>query len=222
VPGYVEADVKAAIDDPITFQDFNESLNAIYNKGAPGHLVPLMLLQLWPKNGHLKQDGLCMIICLTSGSTACLQNGSKHRVIKLAPKIAGNSELKNMRTISLYEFVQKVWITIVFKQIHLVWQNHEVLHSSQYGYRLDNGTLMALLNVVNEIEGAIYNKETKTSHSGISVEPLTQFQGTLRSWHGLDLEYCITWLSDLAVLIMEFFSPIYFSISSKQETEDCG
>jgi hypothetical protein len=32
----VEADVKAAIDNPITFQDFNEPLNAISNGGAPG------------------------------------------------------------------------------------------------------------------------------------------------------------------------------------------
>ena len=34
----VEADVKRVIDDPITFHDFNESLNAISNGGAPGPL----------------------------------------------------------------------------------------------------------------------------------------------------------------------------------------
>jgi hypothetical protein len=36
VPDYVEADVKSAIEDPINFQDFYESLNAISNGGAPG------------------------------------------------------------------------------------------------------------------------------------------------------------------------------------------
>jgi hypothetical protein len=36
VSDYVKADVKAAIGDPITFQDFNEPLNAICNEGAPG------------------------------------------------------------------------------------------------------------------------------------------------------------------------------------------
>jgi hypothetical protein len=36
VANYLEADVKAAIDDPITFQDFDESLNAISNEEAPG------------------------------------------------------------------------------------------------------------------------------------------------------------------------------------------
>jgi hypothetical protein len=61
------------------------------------------------------------------------------------------------------------------KKNHLVWHNHEVLYSDQYGFRLDNGTPMALLNVVNEIKGAIYNKETKTSRYGTSGEPLSQF-----------------------------------------------
>jgi hypothetical protein len=36
-----------------------------------------------------------------------------------------------------------------------------VLHSGQYGYRLDNGTLMALLNVANEIGRAIHKKKRK-------------------------------------------------------------
>jgi hypothetical protein len=30
----VKTDIKAAIDDPITFQDFNESLNTVFNGGA--------------------------------------------------------------------------------------------------------------------------------------------------------------------------------------------
>jgi hypothetical protein len=97
-----------------------------------------------------------------------------------------------MMPISLYEVVQKAWATIIFKQIYLVWHNQEVLHSDQYGYRLDNDTPITLLHDVNKIEGAIYNKKIKTSHSGASGELLTQFQGAFRSWHGLDLECHIT------------------------------
>jgi hypothetical protein len=32
----VEADIKVEIDDPVTFQDFNKSLNTMSNGGAPG------------------------------------------------------------------------------------------------------------------------------------------------------------------------------------------
>ena len=85
----------------------------------------------------------------------------KDKVIKLAPKIAGNTELQNMRPISLYEVVRKVWTTIIAKRINLMWHNHDILHKSQYGYKLDNGTPMPLLNVANAIEDAIHNKNSK-------------------------------------------------------------
>jgi hypothetical protein len=35
-PNYAEADIKAAIDDPIIFQDYIECLNTTSNEGAPG------------------------------------------------------------------------------------------------------------------------------------------------------------------------------------------
>jgi len=85
----------------------------------------------------------------------------RDKVIKLAPKITGNSELKNMRPISLYEVLRKTWTTIVAKRIHLAWHNNDVLHPAQYGYRLDNGTHMALFNVINQIEDATHNNKTK-------------------------------------------------------------
>ena len=85
----------------------------------------------------------------------------KDKVLKLAPKLIGNSELKNMRPISLYEILRKLWTTIVGKRIHLTWHNFRVLNGAQYGYRLDNGTHMALFNVINQIEGASHDKATK-------------------------------------------------------------
>jgi hypothetical protein len=158
VHDYVEADVTAAIEDPITFQDFNESLNAISNGGAPGPSdATANMVKAWaPKTRQLVYDHISYIWVHRT-----IPKWFKNKIIKLAPKISDNSELKNMRPISLYEVVRKTWTTIISKQIHLVWHNHEVLHSGQYGYRLDNGTPMALLNVVNEIERAIHNKETK-------------------------------------------------------------
>ena len=84
----------------------------------------------------------------------------KDKVIRLAPKVAGNSDLKNMRPISLYEVIRKIWTTIIAKRIHLVWHEHDVLKSSQYGYRLDKGTQMPLLNILNKIEAAVHDSTT--------------------------------------------------------------
>ena len=85
----------------------------------------------------------------------------KDKEIALAPKIPGNDQLDNMRPISLYEIVRKVWTTIIAKRINRVWHELGLLHPSQYGYTLDNGTQMALYTVINEIEGATDRQEPK-------------------------------------------------------------
>jgi hypothetical protein len=61
-----------------------------------------------------------------------------------------------MRSISLYEVVRKIWTTITAKRIHLVWHQNDVLHRTQYGYRLDNGTEMPLTNIINKVKKALY------------------------------------------------------------------
>ena len=85
----------------------------------------------------------------------------KDKVVRLVPKVAGSSDLNNMRpTISLYEVIRKVWTTIIAQRIYLVWHENDVLHFSQYSYRLDKGTQMPLLSILNKIEAAVYDSTT--------------------------------------------------------------
>jgi hypothetical protein len=46
------------------------------------------------------------------------------------------------------------------RQINRVWHEKGLLHDDQYGYRFDNGTQMAMFNVINKIEGANFRQET--------------------------------------------------------------
>ncbi len=69
----------------------------------------------------------------------------KDKRMKLAPKVPGNSQLLNMRPISLYEVIRKVWTTTIAKRIHRVLHEAGVIHGAQGGYRLDQGTMMSLL-----------------------------------------------------------------------------
>ena len=55
---------------------------------------------------------------------------------------------------ALYEVLRKVWTTTIAKRIHLVWHTRRLLNPAQYGYRLDNGILMPLYNLLNKIEHA--------------------------------------------------------------------
>ena len=48
-----------------------------------------------------------------------------------------------------------------FSLLTLIEHNNDILHPAQYRYRLDNSTQMALLNVINQIEGANIAKKFK-------------------------------------------------------------
>ena len=154
----VELCLQQVLDEPITYDDFNLAINSLTNGGAPGPSgVTVNMIKAWSpstrKFVHMHMDNIW-----TARTTPLW---FRDKVIKLAPKITGNSELKNMRPISLYEVIRKTWTTIVAKRIHLAWHNNDVLHPAQYGYRLDNGTHMALFNVINQIEDATHNHKTK-------------------------------------------------------------
>jgi hypothetical protein len=85
----------------------------------------------------------------------------KDKRLELAPKVRGNSQMKNMRPISLYEVIRKVWTTTIAKRVHRVLHEAGVLYGAQSGYQLDQGTRMLLLQVINQINGAIHSDTSK-------------------------------------------------------------
>jgi hypothetical protein len=69
--------------------------------------------------------------------------------------------MEKMRPISLYEVIRKVWTKTIAKRIHRFLHEAGVLHGGQSGYRLDQGAMMSLLRVINQIEGAIHFNTSK-------------------------------------------------------------
>ena len=158
VTPHVERQVAEAINSKITLVDFEDAIEAIPADGAPGpSQVTANMIKAW----SAETRAFIYQHMLNMWSTRTTPRWFKDKLLKLAPKIAGNSDLSNMRPISLYEIIRKVWTTIVAKRINLVWHTNKVLHPAQYGYQLDNGVHMALFNTINQIEGARMDKETK-------------------------------------------------------------
>ena len=154
----IETLLDETINRPVTYEEFNSSLNDIPAGGAGGlSEMSANMAKGWSQTTrrivHAHMDNIW--------KTRSTPEWFKDKVIKLAPKVSGNAELKNMRPISLYETTRKAWTTIIGKRIHLAWHENDVLHPKQYGYRLDQGTHMALFSVLNEIEGANHTKTTK-------------------------------------------------------------
>jgi len=154
----VQQAIRQTLTDMITFEDFDDSIGQLTYGGAggPSENTASMVKAWSPGTRRLVYQHMQNI-----WTTRTTPKWFKDKVLKLAPKLIGNSELKNMRPISLYEILRKLWTTIVGKRIHLTWHNFRVLNGAQYGYRLDNGTHMALFNVINQIEGASHDKATK-------------------------------------------------------------
>jgi hypothetical protein len=50
----------------------------------------------------------------------------KDKWLKLAPKVPGNSQIKKIRPISLYEIIRKVWTITIAKRIHHVLHEAKV------------------------------------------------------------------------------------------------
>jgi hypothetical protein len=154
----VQDRIHTAVNERITFAEFNTSLNGMPTGKAGGASeVTSNMAKKWSEDTRRLIYAHMENIWTTRSTPAWF----KDKVIKLAPKIAGNTELKNMRPISLYEVLRKAWTTIIARRIHLEWHNNDVLHKSQYGYRLDQGTHMALFSVINQIEDANHTKTTK-------------------------------------------------------------
>ena len=150
--------MSAAIHAPVTFAEFQEAIKNIPNGGAPGpSLATANMVKAWPDSVQI----LVFQHMTNIWSSLSSPSWFKDKVMKLAPKMANNPELANIRPISLYEIIRKVWTTILAKRINKEWHDGGVLQRDQYGYRLDNGTPMPLLNIHDEIEDAIHNKKIK-------------------------------------------------------------
>ena len=147
-----------SIRAPVTYEDFAEAIKAITTGGAPGpsdHSANMV--KAWSES----TTKIVFEHMTNIWESRFSPSWFKDKVVKLAPKIPGNTDLKNMRPISLYEVIRKVWTTILSKRINLFWHNEDILHPAQHGYRLDHGTYMALFNVINEVEHAQHTDTTK-------------------------------------------------------------
>ena len=142
----------------ISFADFDEALNALKTGSAPGpSQVTANMIKAWPQPTRMFVYKHMSNIW----KSRTIPPWFKDKLMKLIPKSPDSEALDDMRPISLYEIIRKVWTTIVGKRINKVWHERGLLHGAQYGYKLDNGVQMALFTVINEIEGANVKQNSK-------------------------------------------------------------
>ncbi len=68
------------------------------------------------------------------------------------PKEPGVHDLYKMRPIALFEVIRKMWAGMVASRVQRVWHKHGLLNSNQHGFRMQHGTLSAILKALNHLE----------------------------------------------------------------------
>jgi hypothetical protein len=150
--------IQDTIYSEITFEQFDEALNALKTGSAPGpSQVTANMIKAWPQSTRVLVHKHMSNIW----QSRTIPPWFKDKLMKLIPKLPDSEALDDMRPISLYEIIRKVWTTIVGKRINRVWHEQSLLHGAQYGYKLDNGVQMALFTVINQIEGANVRQDAK-------------------------------------------------------------
>jgi hypothetical protein len=137
-----------------TLEEFKSAIKHLSKDKAPGpSMVNSNMIKAW-------DDGVVTYVhslMQARWETKTIPIWSKDHILSPLPKIPGNPDLKNMRLISLFEIIRKIWTGMVVRCIKRVWTNHNIHHSSQHGFRWRQGTDTALLHVLDALEDAREN-----------------------------------------------------------------
>ena len=147
--------VAASLAREITFQEFKNTVIGKASGKSPGisqfsinmlkGLPEDLLFSVYRALNHL----------WVNRDTGISPESWKNRFLAMVPKVAESAPvLDQIRPISLYETLRKVWTTIVTSRITEVWDRLRIIDKSQCGYTRGKGTHTELLQIINAIEEA--------------------------------------------------------------------
>ena len=139
----------------ISNEDVLEIITNLENKSPGPQSIPIYLLKL---SADLIINSLCKIIS-NSFSSGIFPDALK--ISKVIPIHKGNSseELNNYRPISLLSVFDKIIEKLVHKMLYNFLVENDVLYKNQFGFRKNNSTTFALLQITEKIKETIDNKK---------------------------------------------------------------
>jgi hypothetical protein len=129
----------------------------------------------------------------------------RRRLLTPLPKIPGSTALSNLRPITLYDCLRKIWTTLITNQIQHAWEHYRILSDSQHGFRPGRSTTTAILHLINSIEAATLNPNP-TNHLYITLWDISKaFDSVTKThlqaaWHRLGVPPATAqWLTQLDI-----------------------
>ena len=137
----------------VTNEEILEIINNLNNKSSGPQSIPTNLLKLV---ADLIITPLSKIIS-NSFNTGVFPDALK--VCKVIPIHKGDSadELNNYRPISLLSVFDKIIEKLMHKRLYSFLEQHNILFQNQFGFRKNNSTTFALLEITEKIKESIDN-----------------------------------------------------------------
>ena len=139
----------------ITHNEILEIINKLDNKCSGPHSIPNNLLKI---TADLIIEPLHKII---SNSFNSGKFPDPLKISKVIPIHKGNSseEVNNYRPISLLSIFDKIIEKLVHKRLYNFLEQNNILYHNQFGFRKNNSTTYALLQITEKIKETIENRK---------------------------------------------------------------
>ena len=154
--GFASA-MNRAVSDPVSITAFKAAIRCQPSGKAPGPSgLTANMIKAWPESTIKMAHSLIQ----TLWHRGSIPGWWGDRLLCLAPKSSDDFTLDNLRPISLFEVLRKIWLGIISHRITAVWDSHNILHDSQHGFRSSrHGTETALVQLISDFESADEGEE---------------------------------------------------------------
>ena len=139
----------------ISNEEVLDIINQLENKSTGPQSIPIKLLKLIPDLILVPQ---CKIIN-HSFQTGVFPDALKLSEVIPIHKGGSTEELNNYRPISLLSIFDKIIEKLMHKRLYDFLQAHNILFQNQFGFRKNNSTTFALIEITEKIKETIDNKK---------------------------------------------------------------
>ena len=137
----------------ISNEEVLDIINSLGNKATGPSSITLKL--------RLLISGLIIIPLWHIMSLSTGNYPDKLKLVKVIPIHKGGSthDLNNFRPISLISVFHKIIEKIIHSRLYNILELHNILYGNQFGFRKDNSTIYALMQITERIKESIDNGE---------------------------------------------------------------
>ena len=135
----------------VSNEEILEIINSLENKSTGPYSIPLKMLSVIPD---------LIILPLAYIINLSFSNGKYPdllKIVKVIPIHKGGStqDINNYRPISLLSIFDKIMEKLVHKRFYNFLEEHNVLYQHQFGFRKNNSTVFALIQITEMIKASM-------------------------------------------------------------------